>query len=88
MKGDFTSLNFQADNHYSSVRLQQGRVQLDADWNEQIDIAAHRDETTATDVMKTVNASLARDSGTRVGTEMICAPTTSFICQPNPLAGP
>jgi hypothetical protein len=51
MKGDFTSLNFQADNHYSSVRLQQGRVQLDADWNEQIDIAAHRDETTATDVI-------------------------------------
>jgi len=51
MKGDFTSLNFQADNHYSSVRLQQGRVQLDADWNEQIDIAAHRDETTATDVV-------------------------------------
>jgi len=51
MKGDFTSLNFQADNHFSSVRLQQGRVQLDADWNEQIDIAAHRDETTATDVV-------------------------------------
>lgn len=51
MKGDFTSLKFQAANHYSSVRLQQGRVLLDADWNEEIDIAAHRDETAATDVI-------------------------------------
>ena len=39
MKGDFTRLTFQPEKHYSSVRLQQGRVQLDADWNEQADIA-------------------------------------------------
>src|SRR6266850_4998173 len=51
MKGDFTRNTYDPAKHYSSVRLQQGRVQLDADWNEQIDIAAHRDETTATDVV-------------------------------------
>ncbi len=41
MKGDFSRLTFDAKKHYSSVRLQQGRVQVDADWNEQVDIATH-----------------------------------------------
>jgi len=49
MKGDFTRLTFQPEKHYSSVRLQQGRVQLDADWNEQADILAHRAETMTQD---------------------------------------
>jgi len=31
--------------------MQQGRVQLDADWNEQLDIQAHLDHTTALDVI-------------------------------------
>src|SRR5215218_4564233 len=31
--------------------MQQGRVQLDADWNEQLDIQAYRDRTTALDVI-------------------------------------
>jgi Protein of unknown function (DUF3365) len=31
---------------------------------------------------------IARPSGISVGTEMICAPITSFNCQPKPLAGP
>src|SRR4051812_40514481 len=31
--------------------MQQGRVQLDADWNEQVDIEAYRDRTTALDVI-------------------------------------
>ena len=38
--------------------------------------------------MKTVNAFSARRSGIWVGTEMICAPTTSLSVQPKPLAGP
>ncbi|MCX6048065.1 MAG: DUF6519 domain-containing protein, partial [Chloroflexi bacterium] len=41
MKGDFTRSTFKPAKHYSSVRMQQGRVQLDADWNEQIDLTAH-----------------------------------------------
>src|SRR4029078_11471776 len=31
--------------------MQQGRVQLDADWNEQLDLTAHRDRAEALDVI-------------------------------------
>ncbi len=51
MKGDFTRSTFRPRKHYSSVRMQQGRVQLDADWNEQVDIAAHRVESDTCDVV-------------------------------------
>lgn len=40
--GDLTRVTFRQHAHYSGVRMQQGRVQLDADWNEQLDLAAHR----------------------------------------------
>jgi len=45
MKGDFTRSTFDQKKHYSSVRMQQGRVQLDADWNEQADIRSHHTRT-------------------------------------------
>jgi hypothetical protein len=51
MKADLTRSTFRREKHYSSVRMQQGRVQLDADWNEQVDIDSHLDETTRTDVI-------------------------------------
>lgn len=51
MKGDFTRDTFKPGRHYQQVLLQQGRVQLDADWNEQSAIAARRDQTTAADVI-------------------------------------
>jgi len=51
MKGDFSRDTFDPARHYSSVRMQQGRVQVDADWNEQIAIAAHREETETRDVI-------------------------------------
>lgn len=38
MKGDFSRITFKKEKHYSKVNMQQGRVQVDADWNEQIDI--------------------------------------------------
>jgi hypothetical protein len=41
MKGDFSRSSFDPRKHYRSVRIQQGRVQLDADWNEQQDILLH-----------------------------------------------
>lgn len=34
MAGDYTRFTFKADKNYSEVRQQQGRVSLDADWNE------------------------------------------------------
>lgn len=51
MKGDFSRLTFDQKKHYSSVRMQQGRVQLDADWNEQIDILRHYLETQLKDLI-------------------------------------
>jgi len=41
MKGDFTRDTFDPTRHYSRVLMQQGRVQLDADWNEQSAIFTH-----------------------------------------------
>ena len=41
MNGDITRSTFDSTKGYSSVRLQQGRVQLDADLNEQRDIELH-----------------------------------------------
>lgn len=38
MKGDFTRDSFAPANGYTRVLLQQGRVQLDVDWNEQVAI--------------------------------------------------
>lgn len=49
MKGDFSRLSFDPQKHFSGVRMQQGRVQLDADWNEQLDINMHRLEAEITD---------------------------------------
>ena len=51
MKGDFSRHTFKPEKHYSGVRMQQGRVLLDADWNEQVDIANHRLETEAGDAI-------------------------------------
>src|SRR6476619_5365022 len=49
--GDLTRSPFRAHRHYAGVRLQQGRVQLDADWNEQLDLTAHRDRAEGLDVI-------------------------------------
>jgi len=42
MKGDFSRLSFDQNKRYSAVLMQQGRLQLDSDWNEQVQIAEHR----------------------------------------------
>jgi hypothetical protein len=51
MKGDFSRKTFNRRKHYNGVQMQQGRVQLDADWNEQQEINRHRNETEAADVV-------------------------------------
>ena len=51
MKADNTRNTFNQDQHYNRLLMQQGRVQTDADWNEQVDIAAHRVETETIDVI-------------------------------------
>jgi hypothetical protein len=49
--GDITRTTFNPLKHYSAVRQQQGRVSVDADWNEQADIIAHRLCTDTTDIV-------------------------------------
>lgn len=51
MKGDFTRSTFRQFRHFRGVRMQQGRVQLDADWNEQLDIEEHLSRTETRDVI-------------------------------------
>ena len=51
MKGDFTRDTFDARKHFSRVLMQQGRVQLDADFNEQASILLHYIQTLAADLI-------------------------------------
>jgi hypothetical protein len=51
MRGDFTRNSFRPERHYHGVLKQQGRVDLDADWNEQGAITAHRIETGTADIV-------------------------------------
>lgn len=51
MSGDHTRFTFDPLKRYSGVLMQQGRVQLDADWNEEIDILKRRVRTTTLDVL-------------------------------------
>jgi hypothetical protein len=51
MKGDFSRYTFDRTKHYSSVLLQQGRVTVDADANEQSAILLHYLRTLARDLI-------------------------------------
>ncbi|MCA9933417.1 MAG: hypothetical protein KC415_05805 [Anaerolineales bacterium] len=51
MKGDFSRVTFDQTKHFSQVLMQQGRVQLDADWNEQAAILLHYMRTLAADLI-------------------------------------
>ena len=68
MKGDFTRRTFRRRDHYRSVLLQQGRVALDADWNEQVEIQDQLDRTTTLDTVGRHGAP-AGDAGM----EIVCA---------------
>jgi photosystem II stability/assembly factor-like uncharacterized protein len=59
MKSDLSRNTFDPALHYSSVRLQQGRVITDADWNEQADLTRYRAEREALDVIGACGAPVA-----------------------------
>jgi hypothetical protein len=65
MQGDYSRFTFDEHKHYNGVLVQQGRVQLDADANEQGAIQAHRDRTEAIDAIGPCGAP-KRDGGFRV----------------------
>jgi hypothetical protein len=51
MPGDFSRVTFAPERHYAAVLLQQGRVQLDADTNEQARILLHLQRTLTADLI-------------------------------------
>ncbi|HEY9420972.1 MAG TPA: DUF6519 domain-containing protein [Thermoanaerobaculia bacterium] len=51
MKGDFSRVTFDPRKNFTRVLMQQGRVQLDADWNEQAAILLHYLQTLAKDLI-------------------------------------
>ncbi|NDJ78013.1 MAG: hypothetical protein GYB65_17315 [Chloroflexi bacterium] len=51
MTGDFSRRTFDPGKHFSRVLLQQGRVLLDSDWNEQTSILLHFLRTLARDII-------------------------------------
>src|SRR4051812_40156245 len=51
MKGDLSRETFDRTRHFSAVRLQQGRIVTDADWNEQAGLTRYRAEIQARDTI-------------------------------------
>ena len=51
MKADITRNTFDPDKQFTRVLMQQGRVQLDSDWNEQVSILLHYMRTLAADLI-------------------------------------
>lgn len=51
MSGDYSRKTFKAKQNYSGVLMQQGRVQLDADWNEQQSINFRRQRAQTVDTI-------------------------------------
>ncbi len=83
MKSDISRDTFQSANKYSSVRMQQGRVLVDADWNEQVDIRAYQDRLAAADGVGESGAP-ARDAGLELsaisgGSDLSAAPGRYYI---------
>jgi hypothetical protein len=63
MKGDFSRQTFNSKKHYRSVMMQQGRVQLDSDINEQQSITQYFDESQAADIIGTSGVPRANYNG-------------------------
>jgi len=63
MKGDFTRDTFQPAKHFCRVLMQQGRVTVDADHNEQTAIDLHNLRATARDVIGPYAAPAGPDGG-------------------------
>src|SRR5688500_13388789 len=66
MTGDFSRFTFDRGRRARSVLMQQGRVQLDADWNELQEVQHYRVETETMDVVGPVGVPKL-DDGFRVG---------------------
>src|ERR1700755_1832822 len=77
MKGDFSRLTFDRRKRYSGVLMQQGRVQTDADWNEQSEIQRRRTQVEARDVVGLCGVP-KETGGFKIETLSSAAPNTPF----------
>ena len=66
MKGDFSRLTFDPARGFTQVLRQQGRVDIDADWNEQQAIHSHLDRTARRDMIGPSGAPIA-NAGFEIG---------------------
>ncbi|MDA4121769.1 MAG: DUF6519 domain-containing protein [Thaumarchaeota archaeon] len=89
MKGDFTRWTYNRKKHYREVNMQQGRVQLDADWNEQNSIDFHYETSALQDIIGRAGTPIDSSTGYSDGfqirfTDLVVTPssgtlTTQFI---------
>lgn len=82
MKGDFTRFSHKPDRHYTRVLKQQGRVDLDADWNEQVEIRAALDRTRDADVIGAAGVPVHDDAGFGIawdGADLQIAPGRIYV---------
>jgi hypothetical protein len=85
MKGDFTRDTFDPAKHYSRVLMQQGRVQLDADWNEQHAIVLTYLRTLTRDIVGP-HAGPVNDCGFEIITQETSSRLDAIITDPVRLA--
>jgi hypothetical protein len=84
MKGDFTRFTFQPNKQYTSVLMQQGRLQLDADWNEQMSILAYLDQTQIVDMIGATAGTPKHKEGFKIvatpdGSDLIIKPGSYYV---------
>jgi uncharacterized protein DUF6519/carboxypeptidase family protein len=77
VKSDSSRDTFRATKHYAQVRMQQGRVQVDADWNEQGEIIEHRIETESLDTIGPAGGPL-HDAGFQILAPATGTPAGNF----------
>ncbi|HEX6711529.1 MAG TPA: DUF6519 domain-containing protein [Rubrobacter sp.] len=78
MKADLSRLTFDPTRRYSGVLMQQGRVQLDSEWNEQQEIHQYRAQAGAGDVIGPRGAPIDQDGGA-TGFEITARDGSLFI---------
>src|SRR5687767_10984821 len=74
MKADLSRSTFEQGKHYRAVTWQMGRVPLDSDMNESVDIATHRVETETIDVIGESGAPV-HDAAFQIATSAAALPT-------------
>lgn len=82
--GDISRNTFDRKKHYTSVRMQQGRLQLDSDWNEQADIQRYLEQIQIRDCIGLSGAPQADDHHFQLtvangGSDLTIAPGRIYV---------